>query len=80
MVEYHDSENTCEVIDIDGNNSLGGIDIDNLLIWNIHSKYSIDYSNPKWNHKIRKVAEEIKIKLLNNYFNACIFSHALAFF
>jgi hypothetical protein len=26
------------------------------------------------------VKEEIKIKLLNNYFNACIFAHALAFF
>lgn len=63
VVEYHESDNTCEIIDIDGNNSLGGIDIDNLIIFDIYTKYLIDPSNLKWKHKIRKIAEEIKIKL-----------------
>ncbi len=63
VVEFHESANTCEVIDIDGNNSLGGIDIDNLLIQDIHQKYQIDSKNIKWKNKIRKTAEEIKIKL-----------------
>ena len=34
--------NTCEVIDIEGNNGLGGIDIDNILTFDIISRYSID--------------------------------------
>ncbi len=63
VVEFHESANTCEVIDIDGNNSLGGIDIDNLLIQDIYQKYQIDSKNIKWKNKIRKTAEEIKIKL-----------------
>jgi len=66
VVQYHESDNTCEVIDIDGNNGLGGIDIDNLLILDIYSKNSIDPSNLKWKEKIRKIAEEIKIKLTFN--------------
>ncbi len=63
VVEYHIDSNTCEVIDIDGNNSLGGIDIDNIIISNIYEKYFIDKNNLKWKSKIRKCAEEIKIKL-----------------
>ena len=60
------------VIDIDGNNSLGGIDIDNIILWHIINKYSIDTNNKtniKLINKLKKCAEEIKIKLsiLNNY-------------
>lgn len=66
VVQYHESDNTCEVIDIDGNNGLGGIDIDNILILDIYSKNLIDPSNVKWKEKIRKIAEEIKIKLTFN--------------
>ncbi len=66
VVEYHEQDNTCEVIDIDGNNGLGGIDIDNLLIHDIYSKYSIDETSTKWKNKIRNYAEEIKIKLSYN--------------
>lgn len=66
VVQFHESDNTCEVIDIDGNNGLGGIDIDNLLITDIYAKYLVDTSNDKWKHKIRKAAEEIKIKLTYN--------------
>lgn len=63
VVEYHNEHNTCEIIDIDGNNSLGGIDIDNLLIYDIYDKFLIDKTNNKFRHKIRMCAEEIKIKL-----------------
>ena len=63
VVEYHLDNKTCEIIDIDGNSSLGGIDIDNLLISDIYNKYSIDKSDIKWNNRIRKYAEEIKIRL-----------------
>ncbi len=63
VVEYHIDNNTCEVIDIDGNNGLGGIDIDNIIISDIYEKYFIDKNNLKWKSKIRKCAEEIKIKL-----------------
>lgn len=69
VVEYHEETNTCEVIDIDGNNTLGGIDIDNILIYDIYNKYKIDKSNKKWLIKIKKYAEEIKIKL--SYNNNC---------
>jgi molecular chaperone DnaK (HSP70) len=65
VVEYYPDSNTCEVIDIDGNNGLGGIDIDNLLTWDIISRYNVDKSNTKWLNKIKKYAEEIKIKLTN---------------
>lgn len=69
VVVYYKESNTCEVIDIDGNNGLGGIDIDNILTFDIINKYSIDKSNVKWLNKIKKYAEEIKIKLTsqNNY-------------
>jgi molecular chaperone DnaK (HSP70) len=63
VVEYHNEITTCEIIDIDGNSSLGGIDIDNLLVSDIYKKYSIDSTDIKWNNKIKKCAEDIKIKL-----------------
>jgi len=63
VIEYYSDSNTCEVIDIEGNNGLGGIDIDNIILWDIISRYSIDKSNIKWFNKIKKYAEEIKIKL-----------------
>lgn len=63
VVDYYPETNTCEVIDIEGNNGLGGIDIDNILTWDIINKYLIDKSNTKWLNNIKKCAEEIKIKL-----------------
>lgn len=63
VVEYHIENKTCEIIDIDGNSSLGGIDIDNLVMNDIYTKYSIDKSDIKWANRIRKCAEDIKIKL-----------------
>ena len=65
VVEYYPDSNIFEVIDIDGNNALGGIDIDNILIYDIISRYSIDKANIKILNKIKKCAEEIKIKLTN---------------
>jgi molecular chaperone DnaK (HSP70) len=62
VVDYFPDSNTCEVIDIDGNNGLGGIDLDNILTYDIISRYSIE-KTPKWLNKIKKCAEEIKIKL-----------------
>ena len=35
IVDYYPDSNTCEVIDIEGNNGLGGIDIDNILTYDI---------------------------------------------
>lgn len=69
LIEYHSEDNTCEVIDIDGNNSLGGIDIDDIITYDIINRYSIDKTNIKWKNKIKKCAEEFKIKLsiLFNY-------------
>jgi molecular chaperone DnaK (HSP70) len=63
VVEYHIDNKTCEIIDIDGNSSLGGIDIDNLIVNDIYTKYSIDKSDIKWINHIRKYAEDIKIRL-----------------
>lgn len=63
VVNYYNETNTCEVIDIEGNNGLGGIDIDNILTFDIIKKYSILKSNIKWLNKIKNCAEEIKIKL-----------------
>jgi len=63
VVNYYKENNTCEVIDIDGNNGLGGIDIDNILTFDIIKKYSITKSDIKWLNRIKKCAEEIKIKL-----------------
>ena len=69
VIEYHQDANLCEVIDIVGNNNLGGLDIDNILAFDILNRYSIDKSNINWFNKIKKYAEEIKIKLTiqNNY-------------
>lgn len=63
VVEYSSTDNICEVIDIDGNNTLGGIDIDILLCNDIYNKYHIDKTNTKWYYRIKKCAEDIKIKL-----------------
>lgn len=63
VVDYYPDSNTCEVIDIEGNNGLGGIDIDNILTYDMIKTYSIDKSNSKWLIRIKKYAEEIKIKL-----------------
>ena len=63
VVQYYIEGKTCEIIDIDGNSSLGGIDIDNLLINDIYNRYNIDKTDVKWNNRIRKCAEDIKIKL-----------------
>lgn len=66
VIEYHYNDNTCEIIDIAGNNSLGGIDIDNILVENIYIKYNIDSTNIKNKKKIRHCAEDIKINLTYN--------------
>lgn len=63
VINYYSDTNICEVIDIEGNNELGGIDIDNILTFDIINKYSIDKSKLKCFNKIKKCAEEIKIKL-----------------
>ena len=69
VVEYHEDINTCEILDIDGNNALGGIDIDNIIISDLYSKYFIDKNNFKFQNKIKNIAEDIKNKLTfnNNY-------------
>jgi molecular chaperone HscA len=66
VVRYMNDDNICEVIDTDGNSSLGGIDIDELVREKIYEKYNIDYDNEKWKHKTKKLAEDIKIKLTFN--------------
>lgn len=66
VVTYMNDENICEVIDIDGDSSLGGIDIDELLKEHIYLKYNIDNDNKKWKNKMKKIAENIKIKLSFN--------------
>ncbi len=71
VIEYHHNENTCEIIDIDGNNSLGGIDIDNIIIENMYIKYNIDSTNIKNKKKVRQCAETVKISLTYND-NCCI--------
>jgi len=63
VIEYYSENNLCEVIDIEGDNSLGGIDIDNIITYDIINRYSIDKTNIKWFNKIKNIAEEIKIKL-----------------
>ena len=63
VVDYYPESNTCEVIDIEGNNGLGGIDIDNILCFDIIQRYHIDKSNCKLLNKVKKYAEEIKIIL-----------------
>lgn len=63
VVRFMNDENICEVIDTDGDNSLGGIDIDNLLIDALYLKYKIDPKNKKWKLKLKKISEQIKICL-----------------
>jgi len=63
VIEYHYENNTCEILDIDGNSSLGGLDIDNIILRDIYNKYNIDPNNTKLRNKLKKYAEEIKIKL-----------------
>jgi molecular chaperone DnaK len=71
VIEYHHNENTCEIIDIDGNNSLGGIDIDNIIIENMYTKYNIDSTIMKNKKKVRQCAETVKISLTYND-NCCM--------
>jgi molecular chaperone DnaK (HSP70) len=60
---YNSQNKLIEILDVYGNNSLGSLDIDNIIINNIYEKYNIDTSNIKWKNKIRQYAEEIKIKM-----------------
>ena len=66
---YNYTNKLVEILDVYGNNSLGSLDIDNIIINDIYIKYNIDINNTKWKNKIRKYAEEIKIKMsyVNNY-------------
>ena len=68
VMDYQPDIDLCEVIDIYGNNALGGIDIDNILIENIYEKYNIEKNlsengKLKMKIKIKNIAEDIKIKL-----------------
>lgn len=63
LVQYYKDDNICDIIDINGNNNLGGIDIDNLIVNYIINKYNIDKTNTKWYSKIKKLAEQFKISL-----------------
>ena len=69
VIEFHYENNTCEILDIDGNSTLGGLDIDNIILTDIYKKYNIDPTNDKFKNKLKKYSEEIKIKLTfsNNY-------------
>ncbi len=63
VIEFHYENNTCEILDIDGNSNLGGLDIDNIILMDIYKKYNIDPDNDKFKNKLKKYSEEIKIKL-----------------
>ena len=63
VIEYNPEIDLCEVIDIYGDNLLGGIDIDNIIIDNIYTKYNISKKSEKILFKIKNIAENIKIKL-----------------
>ena len=69
VINYEPDLDLCEVIDIYGNNELGGIDITNILVDNIYNKYNINKNSLKILSKIKNIAEDIKIKLTfsNNY-------------
>ena len=60
---YNSYNKLVEILDVYGNNSLGSLDIDNIIINNIYEKYNIDINNIKWKNKIRNHAEDIKIKM-----------------
>lgn len=62
VVDYDYENNTCDIVDTYGNNSLGGIDIDNLIVKDIMERYKIK-ETPKNYIKLQKLAEDIKIKL-----------------
>jgi molecular chaperone DnaK len=62
VVDYDYENNTCDIVDTYGNNSLGGIDIDNLIVKDIIERYKIK-ETPKNYIKLQKLAEDIKIKL-----------------
>ena len=66
---YNATNKLVEILDVYGNNALGSLDIDNIIINNIYEKYNIDINNIKWKNKIRHYAEEIKIKMtyIDNY-------------
>jgi molecular chaperone DnaK (HSP70) len=69
VINYEPELDLCEVIDIYGDNELGGIDITNILVDNIYEKYNINKNSLKTLSKIKNIAEDIKIKLSfsNNY-------------
>ena len=66
---YNSANKLVEILDVYGNNALGSLDIDNIIINDIYTKYNINIDNTKWKNKIRQYAEEIKIKMsyVNNY-------------
>jgi len=68
VINYDYMNNTCDIIDTYGNNSLGGIDIDNIITNDIINRYNIKCTSKNY-EKILKMAEDIKIKLtyMNNY-------------
>jgi molecular chaperone DnaK (HSP70) len=63
VIEYDFENNICNVLDVDGNNMLGGCDIDNVITQHIYETYNIDKNNTKWKTKVKKCAEIIKKKL-----------------
>jgi molecular chaperone DnaK (HSP70) len=69
VINYEPELDLCEVIDIYGDNELGGIEITNILVDNIYNKYNINKNSLKILSKIKNIAEDIKIKLTfsNNY-------------
>lgn len=62
-VKYYYEEKLIEIIDVYGDNCLGSVDIDHLIVNDIYLRYNIDVDNKKWAKRILKYAEEIKIKL-----------------
>jgi molecular chaperone DnaK (HSP70) len=62
VVEYFPDIGICDVVDIYGDNALGGTDIDNLVAENLFQRYNIAIT-PKMKFKIKNVAEQIKIVL-----------------
>ena len=65
-IDYFYEDKIIEIVDVYGNNSLGSVDIDHIIVNDIYLKYNIDVNNKKWNSKIINCAEEIKKKLTFN--------------
>jgi molecular chaperone DnaK (HSP70) len=65
-INYFYEDKMIEIVDVYGNNSLGSVDIDHIIVNDIYLKYNIDVNNKKWNSKIINCAEEIKKKLTFN--------------